>query len=756
MATEWRMPILLPRIAMCALAMAAPHIARAQAEAAAPTATLAEIVVTAQKRAQNPQDVGVAIAAFSGQQLAQAGVDDLKSLVALTPGVQLDEYGGASTVDTISIRGVTQLDFADHEESPNAVYVDGSYVSFMGAVGSSMFDVRRVEVLYGPQGTLFGRNATGGLIQIISQPPTDTFDAYANVTVGEFNEVKFEGAVGGPLSDRVKVRFSAATDYDSGYAEDILNGSRLFGDNSYSARTQVLVDLTDQTTFLLTLHGNQVNKGDVGTYYTRGAAPDPDDNGLVVATSNPALYDANCTALGYPAPAPGSDTCLGYRNSGNPFRLTPGNPGSFNRNYSGATGTFTWTRGSTSLTSISDYQFIRKNYSEDSDGTPANLVNFSTYENARQASQEVRLAGSTVRSRWVVGVYYLDISGNYQESLGLPIYYAGLTTGPDYGHQTTSKAVFSQGEYDLVPGLTLIAGARWSDDTQYMNLTTTCSLGSACPAFGLAPPDVQLQGGRHDDLWSGKLELDWHLSDAVMLYGGVTQGTKGGVIQAPLTAAPGTTFQSLLIKPEILRDFEAGLKSMLLDGRARLNAGVFYYDYHDYQAFTLIGIAQSLFNANATVKGGQLEFAFRPIGSLTLSLSGAYTDGIVKNVTLPSGVIADQQMPVAPHVSLSSSARYEWPFKAGKCFFQLSGNYVGARYFNSINNPAERDGAYFLGGARAGYISDGNWDAELFVDNFTNRAYEIYAAQIASTDGGVGSSYGPPRWAGARFSYHWK
>src|SRR5580704_14392446 len=165
---------------------------------------LAEIIVTAQRREQNLQDVGTSVTAFDANSVERLGLKDVTDIVGQTPGMQFNQYG--ATVTVYNLRGVSQNDFSDHQEAPIAVYSDDAYIANTGALAGSLFDLQRVEVLRGPQGTLFGRNATGGLIQYVSKQPTDAPEGYVQVTAGNYHFLQTEGAVGGPLSDRVDAR----------------------------------------------------------------------------------------------------------------------------------------------------------------------------------------------------------------------------------------------------------------------------------------------------------------------------------------------------------------------------------------------------------------------------------------------------------------------------------------------------------------------------------------------------------------------
>ncbi|MEL7029672.1 MAG: TonB-dependent receptor plug domain-containing protein, partial [Pseudomonadota bacterium] len=192
-----------------------------------------EIVVTAQKREQSVQDVGIAISAFSGDQVDQLGWRDSESIAVQTPGLIATSFSGGSSTGLFSIRGISQNDFADHQEAPSAVYVDGVYLATTSQTTSELFDVERIEVLKGPQGTLFGRNATGGLVHIINKAPTEEFEGFGEVTVAEFNQIRVEGALSGPISDTVRARLSFLTDNADGYFENTNVGVQPARDNAF-------------------------------------------------------------------------------------------------------------------------------------------------------------------------------------------------------------------------------------------------------------------------------------------------------------------------------------------------------------------------------------------------------------------------------------------------------------------------------------------------------------------------------------------
>ena len=211
---------------------------------------LEEITVTAQKREQDISDVGISITAYSGQQLRQLGITSTLQLDDMVPGLLVTDFGSGTTTQ-FTIRGSAQLDFADHQEPPVAVYSDGVYNSYMGGVAFSFYDVDRIEVLRGPQGTLFGRNATGGLVHVISNKPTRENEGYLELTGGEFGQIRAEGAASGPLGDSLSGRLSLAYENTDGYQENRI-GPDVNDVDNFSGRVQLLFEPGDDLSVHIT------------------------------------------------------------------------------------------------------------------------------------------------------------------------------------------------------------------------------------------------------------------------------------------------------------------------------------------------------------------------------------------------------------------------------------------------------------------------------------------------------------------------
>src|SRR5215469_1831383 len=248
------------------------HAQMAPADGASPP-VLQEVIVTAQKRAQNQQDVGISITALSGAQVAQLGLVNTTDIARRVPNLQTQSVGSFYTI--FDLRGVSQNDFAGYEEAPVAVYSDGAYRAVLGELAGSLFDLKTVEVDRGPQGTLFGRNATGGLIQYTSNKPGDHLEGYIEGTAGNFGEIDSQGAISGPLTSWLDARLSFATNYNTGYIERVGGGPRLGDQKLYQGRLQFLFKLSDDLNVLVKLHALSNPHLNGTGYHLENSVPDP-------------------------------------------------------------------------------------------------------------------------------------------------------------------------------------------------------------------------------------------------------------------------------------------------------------------------------------------------------------------------------------------------------------------------------------------------------------------------------------------------
>ena len=486
---------------------------------------LEEVTVTAQKREQNMQDVGIAITAFTGDQMRALGIEESYDVAAFTPGVHISgNIAGQNTQFTI--RGVTQNDFNDIIEAPTAVYLDEGYIAIAQAQSFALFDINRVEILKGPQGTLYGRNATGGLVHYISNKPSlEVFEGYMDVTYGVFdtsanaNQFRLEGAFGGPLSETVAARLSFLYNTQDGYLDNLYPldavgappgpgaGADMGTDDTFGFRGSLLFEPNEKLTVNFSVNavnsdlatGPYQSKPTIGVYNEDGVlantldvgpdetrrtigpdgsdwGSDQDDNGVPDDFFNNETGEFGPDGLVDVGRPPGADFWgyidpdgLGWKTSGDfafddsAFIDTWGI--NLNIGYE--------LNDSMLLTLISDYKDYEKLVFIDVDSAPANYLTNYAGVDGDSFTQEIRLNGESDRSRWVLGFYYLNIDSDSDN--GLKISKGGVAgpaqdVGTDARLKTDSYSLFGHYEYDLNDQVTLIAGLRGTKEKKDVEL----------------------------------------------------------------------------------------------------------------------------------------------------------------------------------------------------------------------------------------------------------------------------------------------
>jgi iron complex outermembrane recepter protein len=777
------------RIASAAVLAATALAASAQTTPSS-SGALEEIVVTAQKREQNSQDVGISVSAITGADLAAMGAVTATDITKSMPAVVLTQPNGPSSF-TLSIRGITQNDFADHQESPAAIYVDDVYVSQMAGLAFSLFDIDRVEVLRGPQGTLFGRNATSGLAQFVSRRPTDDYEGYADITTGEHNLFRVEGAVSGQLWEGVDGRIAFEsnhydplfTHFGTAGGQDSENG------DDWALRGQLLFKLGEksQLLFIARVAKQDVSAGawESRSTYSLGNGIDtylpPNVNiGYGAGNHGPCTNGTNVTP------------CTGYPSSG-AFSTYGNFQGYAKIATSGFTAKYTQDLGFAQLTAIGDYQKLTKNYAEDSDTTPQTWFQFFNGSDVNQESGELRLNGGDEKLNWTTGVYALRIDGNYYEGWDGDFNYQAsqfitpsnpsggwpspTVPGTDggipqtlipYNLVTKSGAAFAQGEYRATDLVGFTVGGRYTYDKKDYNydwypqeLFPQNPVGSQVvqltPVPGLAL--YNYTNTLTSNLYSGKAEMDLHFAPDLMGYVSYNRGVKGGGFNAPLfpnTIGTPALLAALEIKPEELSAYEVGLKSEWLEHRLRFNAAAYYYDYKNNQVLTyLYAVAQLIRNAPATHKGGEFELEYAPTENLRLGLGAAYVDAVVRDIDARgTGVPGDYTPSNAPRWTGNALARYTWPVFTGHLSAQIDGNYLSKFWFGVADIPDIEQGSYGLANARLNYLTHSEKiEVGASLENLTDKHYATMAFDNTGVNNMAQTYPGTPRWFKVHLNY---
>ena len=718
-------------------------------------AVLEEVKVTATKREQSSQDVGIAISAFTGDQMEQLGFENAQQVTAMAPGVHTIQPNGEANY-AIAMRGVANSDFTTNVESPVALYVDEVYISQMSGAGFMLFDMERVEILRGPQGTLFGRNATGGLVHYITRKPEEGFDGYIKGTYGDYDLYKVEGAIGGG-TETLSARFSGAWTEADGYVTNRLDpGNDLNNADDQSGRLQVLWAPTDSIDLLFNA---RMAQQDIDTgFFENVSSIRPGE--LTPKEFNPVLE--------YIDPDGNKNVWAGDYDD----------PGFNDLETEGYTGTLNWDFGAFRMTSITDYSTVKREYIEDSDASPAPVFNFFLLTDAEQFSQEIRFDGEAEAFKWVTGVYYLDLEiddsngaitepfiGPEYEAIGIdrtPGSEAGLNNA--YTSNLESWSVFGQVDVPLSDELTLIVGGRYIvDDKDFDYVTNAVEFVDPRSKSGFnnnsnlanVIPLAGYSGSSKDKEWSARLQLDWAVNDDLLLYGGWNRGVKGGGFNAPifpLTPPLDYNDATMSYDPEQLDAFEVGFKSTLADGLVRFNGAAYYYDYIDYQAFYIVGIDTITFNTDAESVGGELELQASLFDGLDILLGAAYND---IDVDIGNDTVASVQ---SPKWNLNALIRYEWPMFGGYMAIQGDIVYRSEHYFALTGLETVEENGYTVSNASLTYTSDNQaWQVSAFVKNLTDEEYLVQTFDLSGLDvfGMTEQYYGRPQWWGLSLKYSW-
>lgn len=768
-------------------AMAGVGIAEAFGAAVAQTGPLDEVVVTAQKRSESAQDVPIAIAAFGGKQMRDYGLRDLRELAEFVPGVTLYDDRGESSQPTWVIRGVGLADFNANNTPTAAIYYDEFYLTsnVMGGIG--LFDIERVEVLKGPQGGLYGRNTTGGAVRVQSvRPSFDGYSGYGTFSYGRFGAINVDGAVGGPISDKVAFRLAAMTRQGGGYQDSLVTPKDdNWGDADFWAvRGQLLFEPTDSFSALIKVEGGQ-DKAETPLGHGIGA------------------YDATggyCPAVqaGYQD----DTTCLHWSNvtnlaNGNPVGLLPSaqsgdgkvvlsNPiNRLDNDWFSATAQLNWDLNFATLTSITGYIDYNSKQAFDYDGGFLDTGHEFNDSPVSAWSEELRLIsnGNGSPLTWMAGFLYAEDKLDEFRTFTFPdnVLIFGSLVSADRGFQQKSKswAAYGQAEYRLTDAVKAHVSLRYTDEKKrlwdgfsYLNATPgvpgVSPGGNEVPFVVGATKQYKLKAN-----WSGDAGLDWQVSDDAMLYGKVSRGVKSGGFFGGFFLGDAELDPYL---EETVWAYEVGFKTDWFDNSLRLNGAAFYYDYSDVQGF--ISRFSTVTNTLLTKLGNQggakhtgveLDAAWAPasIDGLTLTAGGSWLRAIrdtTDTFTGLDGVVRPYdglRRGNAPKFSYFLQGRYERQL-TGSLEGMAQVNYSWRDDLSDVAGSGALINAALTGGTTAyGTLNarvqigdvDGRWNVALLGKNLTDETY--ISNQTSDTIGGRLQNYGRPRTWAIELNYFW-
>ena len=608
--------------------------------------TLSEVVVTAQRKEESAQNVGIALSVISGEGLADKAITNVVGLQNAIPSLQVEPaFGGGQP--QFRIRGVGFLDYTSNNTSPIGVSLDDVAFALPIQTAGQLFDVNRIEVLRGPQGTLYGRNTTGGQINFISNRPTAETHAGITAEYGSHNEVNAEGYVSGSIAEGLLGRLSVATEQGGEWQRNRDTGQRLGNKDKIAGRGQLEWKPADLVDLRLGFHLAQDKSDETGLHLLK---PYTRTNALgVVTTTIPADTSRYVTDWNLnPAFA-------------NLIGLTPGSKPGVDNSNNGVDLTANLDLGGAKITSISAYnRMIRREYG-DWDATRYHDSDEFFRSDLDVFSQEVRVASTgNGRFGWVGGVFYSDLDLHEK-------FYSDFTDAKNIGgialtqyeQKARSLGLFGQANYKFNDALKATLGVREDHETRELLGLNTGFLVPDIPSFTGGAINHSITS----NLPSGKFEIDYTPQPGTLVYQSISRGVKSGGFTAHNTVAAPTAEP---FEPEKLTAYEVGIKSDVTS-TLRVDTAAFYYRYKGQQVLgkVLDTLSQSyvgkFVNADSRLAGGEVELEWRPLAGLSISQYAGFVEGYFTNKVLDSNAVDYNGRPLSvPKWSLGGDVSYGW------------------------------------------------------------------------------------------------
>jgi iron complex outermembrane receptor protein len=713
MSTGFRRPGRLSLAIALILSATGAHLAHAQS-------VLDEVVVSAQKRQENLQDVPVSVTALTGEQLQALQVTSGTEVAKQTPNLRVSNLGNEDQ-PKFSMRGIATPDFNLNTTSPTGIFYDEVYVASQFLGGPQIFDLERIEVLRGPQGTLFGKNTTGGAVSFVTRAPSHESEGHVSVQTGNNNYFHAQGAFNMPLVDeKLATRIAFNTSKSDGWIKNHNPvGQDLSSINNYALRWSFLYEPTENFDATLRLTHSRSNPTNIGVI-NYGTAP----NDLNAFGVNPRKH-----------PTTGQDF-----NAWEGYYDRVG--GEIKADGDGGILTLNQQMGDLTLTSITSFVEGDFKNNVDADGSIASLIHIDFYAQTEEFGQDLRLSSQYDGPfNFIVGLYYFSDKTAIQTDY----FMFGNAFNPEqsYRQSRTSYAAYADVTYDFTPAWTVYGGVRWTDDHGEIN-DFKVVVGSTTST---APPE------RYDDAApTGRLGIRHKFSDDVMGYAQYARGYRSSTFNG--SALSPADFN--VADPEYLDSFEVGLKSQLLDQRLQVNSSAFYYKYTDQQFVNAITLAQSrMVNAGeATLYGIEFEVAaqitegLRATAGLALlhtnydelylsrnPVAGQDCPNPTPGTTLCTYDLAGNELIEAPDRSFNLALDYSLPVAGGHIGFHADGVYMGSMYYTPWNDlpPSNLSvtPSQWEANARIAYLpTDGRFEIALWGKNLNEN--DVAAGQVGA------------------------
>jgi len=713
----------------------APAYAQADksAEDEASGYTFGDIVVTAQRRSESLQKVPLAVTALDAAALTNAGVVNTQQLAAVTPSMVTNSSNGSLGV---FIRGVGSRLAPPGLESSVATYVDDRWEGQTNAALVRLFDVQRIEVVEGPQGVLFGRNATGGAVRVITNKPTDLFEGNATASYGNYDTKELRGTLNIPVGPALSTRFSALYSAHDGYVKNVNpTGLRQLRDDDFLAfRGSFALEISPAVSANLSVDYWR-EKGS----FSYGAVLLPPYD------LNPLIAGGGTTGRRWDEAATANNRNSRQHEPSVAFRLDAD-------------------LDAVKLSSITTYARPVSHIATDTDAT--SVVSSDTYDYHMRRdvwTQELQaVSNSDGPFHWLLGGYYLKEKGFIEVQIQSPV----LVSAGVHNVDTTSASAFGQATYDITDRLSLILGGRYTHEKKDLSVTPNPTLPNI---FGNTPFFAKTSFSQ----FTPRAVLQWQYSDDGMVYASYARGIKGGGFSFPAIGQP-------TLRPEILDSYEIGWKADLADRHVRISSSAFYYAYDDLQVSrtgTLPNGTLTILTDNAaqsTIKGFQANLQVKPVSDLTLSGGFTYLDAKydrypasarVFRISTPTpgnglGTVAaafdaaGRQMLYTPKFAGYVSGQYAFDVGSGRLSTSATLSYKSSYEFDFVIDPlmsGMRQKAYALLGARMSYdLPSTGLSVAVYGNNLTDRHYLSDASVGPQGPKGI---YADPRTYGIEIGY---
>jgi len=762
-------------LATPAIADTADTVAPASAKKAK---VLGKVKVTAQKREETAQDVPTAISVLGGEDLRDSGIgrgaaEVLSRVPNASAGTQ--QHGRPRWWIRGVGTGVQNID----TPNPVGIYQDDVYISNASATGFPLFDLDRVEVLRGPQGTLWGKNTTGGAINFISKKPRFENDGYFKLDYApRFNDRIIEGAAGGTIrEEQLAGRVSFHHETQDGRFSNLNLGADDGAISDSAFRVQLLQVITPDLEALLNVHARRYSV-DGTTSTTTGTGTD----GAYLQTSAT-------------APTPNSPIYIPSRNIND---VSTNAPAQSDVDQQGGALTFNWQLGRYALTSITAGEDYDSQAFTDSDNTPKEISRGHSDQSSHQVTQEFRLVSPREdRWNWVTGLHYLKEHIDSGSQTGKLFTYAPgqqLTfSDTEYTHKTESYAAFGSTTFNFTDNFDVIAGLRWTSEKKSVDLLRTVASGTA--AAGTTPaaplvfndptawwygdlnkaqtPSVTLQKNKTWSDWTYDLTPEYKITDNLRVYAKYAKGFRSGGYNTSATSQLAVSGDYEVVKPEYLTSVEVGAKSEWFDERLTANATLFRYDYEDIQV-NVVGVAPGSQGQSVSLlqnvkegkaSGAEFDFEALPFENLHVNLSlgllnTKFTDFDVQTSATTVVDYSGNRFVRAPKKSAVFGFDYDIPLaSAGKITIGSDLKYQSKQYYFTTNqdNPRLAQDGYTLANARVAYkTADDALTYTAYVNNLSDKKYLNHALPGTAGSFGDTSIWGEPRTFGVSVAANWK